>query len=325
MAYQLAAYAAVMAVSAIASGISGSNAAKRNARNTLAMSLYNSQESLRMGVVNANAITAATNASNAATWAVAQIGAKDTWDIAQYNADVRMLVGNYNSDVLLQEARYVWEAANADVTLLERDLARTKGNILTSYGASGAQINATDAVAMALTDAGTEAEINKFIVRHSADIQAAKIKNEAARSRWDGFMAAQQILYEGGMSSMGQYAQAGINIAGNTAQGRIDAASTLYNAQTQSRGMFYGGQVQAREYNAQASQAMTNGLFQAGASIASSYINSRMPTATAGSGLANGTARVSSYSPNLSIGATNYTSLNGSTYSASLSPIYTNQ
>jgi len=270
--------AAISAVTGIAGGITSRNVANRNANNALAASMYNSRMNLQAGLINANAITAATMASNAATWALAQIGAHDTMAITEYNADLKMLVADYNAQVISQEAYYIWDAANTDVTLIERDLARTKGDILVSYGASGAQINETDSVADAMIAAGTEAELNKFIVRHGADIQATKIRNEAARSRWDGYVAAQQITYEGSMSAQGQLLQAGVNIAGNTAQGRINAATTFANAQIGASNTMFAGMSDAASYRAQGQQAFTNGLFQAGAQIATGYLASKVPT-----------------------------------------------
>jgi len=274
----------IAAASAIYGGISGSSAAKRNANNALAVSLYNSRMNLQTGLLNANAITAATMASNAASWAIAQIGAHDTMAIAEYNADLKMLVADYNAQVISQEAYYIWDAANTDVTLIERDLARTKGDILVAYGASGVQINETDSVADAMIAAGTEAELNKFIVRHGADIQALKVRNEAARSRWDGYVAAQQITYEGSMGAQSQLMQAGINIAGNTAQGRINASTTWANAQIGAANVLFGGVTDSASYRAQSSQAMTNGMFQAGAQGAQAYFAYKMPASQSAQG-----------------------------------------
>ena len=254
----------IAAASAIYSGISASNIAKANAKNAELAALENSRNSVHAGLINSNAITNAAMASSAVNMATAIFGAEQNWNVAQYNADLKMLVGDYNADLLDSEAFSILEGAKVDVKNIEDAAKRSKGAILASYGASGAQINSTDSVADAIIDSDTQAEINKFIVRHGADIQATKVRNEAARSRWDGYMSAQQILYEGSQRSTSMLFQGATRSLGNLAQASIDSRATMANAMIGASNITNAGAVDSTKYQIQANQSMNDGLFTAG-------------------------------------------------------------
>lgn len=267
----------IMAAASVASGVVASNTQKANARSNSIATHYNARMQLEAGIANANAITAATRANNMVTGALAQIGADDTWDIAEFNADLRMLVGDYNAQLQEREAFDIWEAAEIDITQVDNQGKRLAGNILASYGASGAQINETDSVADALIDAKTQVELEKFIIRHGADIRANKVINEAARSRWDGYAAAKQLIYEGSKAATGILANSAARIIGNTVQGQIDASATYENAVRSMKSTIMGGGAVTAQYNAAASQAMANGLFTAASQVASGAVSQANP------------------------------------------------
>ena len=123
-----------------------------------------------------------------------------------------------------------------------------------------------------MIDAETQVEFEKFIIRYGADIRANHVKNEAARSRWDGYMAAQQLIYEGGMSNINALVNTGVRMVGSTIQSSIDASMVYNNAVRGANSAFSGGQIQASQYNAQASQLMASGFVSAAGAAISAYL-----------------------------------------------------
>ena len=277
--------AIIMAVSAVYGGVSASNTAKANARSAERAAFDNARNNVHAGLINSNAITNAMLASNAVNAATSIFGAEQNWNVAQYNADLKMLVGDYNADLLDSEAFSILEGAKVDVKNIEDAAKRSKGAILASYGASGAQINSTDSVADAIIDSDTQAAINKFIIRHGADIQATKVRNEAARSRWDGYMSAQQILYEGSQRSTSMLFQGATRSLGNLAQASIDASATMANAMIGASNITNAGAVDSTKYRIQANQSMNDGLFTAGSVAIKGSIDSKTGSETAGRGI----------------------------------------
>lgn len=306
----------IAAAASVISGMQASNAANANARSNSIANHYNARMTLETGIANSNAITALARSNNMLTAALSQLNADDNWDIANYNADLRMAVGDYNARLLEQEALDVWEAAELDVTQIDNHGKRLAGNILASYGASGAQINDTDSVADALIDAKTQVELEKFIIRHGADIRATAIQNEAARNRWDGYMSAKQIIYEGSKASMNTLARGAASMIGTGMQAGIDAAATYENAVRSMKSISMGGEAVTSQYNAQASQAMASGLFQAAGQMASGAVKNA--GASAGTTTASPKIReASSYNQFSSINSGSLITTNGN-YSASL-------
>jgi len=299
---------AIIAIAgAVYSGVQANNTEKANANAAEWAAFTNSRNNLTMGIRNANAITKAAMISMASNRAMSFLGAQQDWDIARYNADLKMLVGDYNADILDNEAVTIWEKAGLDVQQIEDESARTKGHILASYGASGAQINATDSVADAMIDESTRSAMNVFIVRHSADIQAQKVHNEAARSRWDGYMAAKQILYEGNLRASGTLIEGGIRNESRMAQAMIDSSATFENSKMGSLSIVNTGNADAQSYRNKGTTAMNNGLFTAAAQSANLY------TSSSNGGTGKGITVESNYSPLTSdVGTTEYGSYSGS-------------
>jgi hypothetical protein len=250
-----------------------SDANRANAQSSVKSAKYNAEQELMGGIYNANMVTASARANNMLEDAAAKIGARDTLDIAGYNANLRQLVGDYNASILESEATLIHQAAGVDVELVNQDVSRRRGDIIASYGASGVQINDTDSVADALVDAQSTAELNKFIIRHGADLQATKLLNEATRSRWDGATAAQQIMYEGNMAAQATLISSGVKQASNTIQGSINSMTIYDNAVRSAASISQGGAALASKYNQQASSAMADGYFKAGAAITSGLID----------------------------------------------------
>lgn len=328
MHYVMIAAAVIAAASAIYGGVSASNANTRNKKAAEDAAFYTAKNAYETGIRNSRAIIASITAKNAMTAAITEFNVDQNWDVALYNSDIKMLVGDYNAKVKEQEAFDIWEAANLDIQQLDMQGKRTKGDVLAAYGASGAQINDTDSVKDALVNTETAIEMDKMVVRYGADMRAKYVRNEAARSRWDGYMAASQIIYEASQRNMGMIVGNSFNMLGNAIQGSMDATMTYDNAIRGASSAFAGGQIAGAEYGARANSAMVSGLFSAAGSLASAYISSQSPTTTKmdspvsynDSGWMNEIGNTSSQSGSYSANLTS----NSSLYFESTRPLLTN-
>ena len=266
--------------SKVIGGILGYNSAKAQANAAEYASLINSRNYLESGIRNAYAITAATAANNKLTAAMSILKSNNDWQAVEYNANLKMIVGDYKAQLLEAEATHLAESANLDIEQLRQNQARATGKILTAYGASGAEINATDSVATAIIDSETQYELDKLVVRHGADIQIAKVRDEAAMSRWDGLMSAQQIIYNGAKDSMNTLISGASSIIGQTMQGTIDSNMAYQNAWIGAVNIANGGVADSSNMSVRATSAFANGLFSAGSTAISAYIDNISPNET---------------------------------------------
>lgn len=201
------------------------------------------------------------------------------FQIDQYNANLKSFLGDYNASLLEDEARYVWEAADLDILQRDNVFARELGQLKTGYGASGVMMN-QDSPLTAQIDAKTQHAMDVMVVRYNADTQAKKILDAAAKSRWEGNMAAQSIMYQGNINSATKYGNAALQSAGILTQGGIDADMTLYNTAIQKNQTQMSGNIFQQSWESKDNQAMATGLFQGATTVASAYGRNKEPATT---------------------------------------------
>lgn len=248
-------------------------------------SQYNAIQQQRAGQINANAIRGAANANAALIMGAAGFNIENQFRLDKYNADLKSFLGDYNAGLLENEAALTWEAAELELDQMENVFEREFGRMKTGYGASGVMMN-QDTPLVAQIDATTQYEMDVMIVRHGADIRSKKLLDSAARSRWEGNMAAASIMFEGKMNAAGMAGNAQVQAAGVLTQGGINADMMAYNASVGANQTSMAGIFQHDLYTSKDNQAFATGLFQAGTSAASSYYNSKTPkiNSTRGSG-----------------------------------------
>jgi len=240
-------------------------------------SQYNAIQTARAGAANARARAAVAGLNADMTLMGTTFNITQQLQFDKYNAQLKSFLGDYNADLLENEAARVWEAA--DLELLQRGqvFSREFGQMKTGYGASGVMMN-SDSPLLAQIDATTQHEMDVMVVKYNADIQAKKILDAAAQSRWEGNMAAQSIIYEGGMNAATTYGNAILSATGTRLQGGIDSAMTLYNSQVNANQILMGGNNAISDWQSKDNQAMASGLFQAGTTVANAYANYKTPT-----------------------------------------------
>lgn len=247
-----------------------------NAKTDLRYAQYNADMVLKAGQANAAMIAGLAGANAAMTMAAAKFNVGIQSQVDQYNAQLRSFLGDYNASLLENEAALVWEAAELDLLQMEQQFQRDLGTMRVGYGKSGVLLD-QDSPLQAQIDATTQHELDVMIVRHGADLQAKKLQDAAARSRWEGNVEAQSIMYEGYMNGIMQFGQAALTAAGQVVQGNANAAMTMFNSQIQANQILVGGQQDYATYKSADRQAMMNGLFGAAGSLYTNYLDNKVP------------------------------------------------
>ncbi len=254
---------------AVGGGIDGRSNSRANARASRTAAQYNYQQTLRTAKFNNQISSAVTAANNAVIMGAAQVTSGITQQIALYNAELKRTVANHNALLLENEAELVYEAAELDAEQFIRAADQQQGAMKVAYGASGVVMDdPRDTPSQRLLDAEIEEELEVSIIRHNADIQASKLLLGAATSRWEGEVAANQIIFEGFSSANANMVQAGAQVIGNTAQTALDNAARTFNARSRADEILYRGNLDAWQFRKQGDQALTRGLFGAGMAYA---------------------------------------------------------
>lgn len=265
MGYWLLAAAAVSLLSSYSSD-------QKNAASTLRQAKANSDALLKTGKYNAASIMALGQLNMAMNLGMGNIETSIIRKKAEYNAGLRSMIGDYNATLLEDEARLVWEKADLDVEQLEEQYSVAEGKMQVGFGASGVIMN-QDSPQDAIIDLRTSKALDTLIVRHGADIEAGKILDSAARSRWEGNLAAHQIITEGKLDIFGTYGSRYLNAVGAGAQAAINANSTMYNAEVSSWQTLTSGQISSTNQQNQATSNLVSGLFSAAANTYSSNLS----------------------------------------------------
>ena len=254
MAVFTAAAAGVSLASAAYSQISGQNAAatqreyaKVNSANLLSASYYNNLQATDLAGFSAQLAMTAASVTNEITSAV-----------AERNAEAILMAAAKNTELLEREAEYVYQQADLNIFQREQQGARTVGSITAAYGASGAQLNiAGDAPMAGIINTKVQNELDTFIIRHGANIQAGKLLDAAATSEWEGQQAANTMLFEAYAQSIRTTAGTQLSVLGSMMQTQLGTQAGFYNATIDAMNVASGGAFAA----SQASQAGTQGMF----------------------------------------------------------------
>jgi hypothetical protein len=238
------------------SGDSGSSA-----KTDKLYSEYNAKMTRAAGKANAAAIAGMAQANSDITMQLAGMNLNARNTIDSYNAHLKSFLGDYNASLLEAEAQNVWDKANLDITQMNNVFARQMGQIKTGYGASGVMMN-QDTPLQAQIDAGTQHAMDVMIVQHGADIQSKKILDSAARSRWEGNMAAATIMYEGQINGTMSYANSVMSAAGTAVQGDINSRMTLYNSEVDAEKITKKGENDYKSWQSKDNQSLFSGILK---------------------------------------------------------------
>lgn len=302
MGYWLLAAAAVSLLSNYSSSQSDAATTRKNAA-------ANASALLKAGKVNADSIMALGQMNMQIGLGLGRMESDLIQMKSKYNAGIKSMIGEYNAILLEEDARLVWEKADLDISQIEDRYAEAEGKLQVGFGASGVIMN-QDSALDAVIDLRTKKALDSFIVSRGADIEAGKILDAAARSTWEGNLAAQQIIMEGKLGSFGAYGSRYLNAIGAGVQAVINANSTIYNSEVAAWQTLTTGQASSTNQQNQATSNLISGLFSAYASSYSSNLSN--------------TAVTSNYSYNMDsyqgIGALDYSA--STSYNSSVNPWY---
>ncbi|MGD9156922.1 MAG: hypothetical protein PVG39_00820 [Desulfobacteraceae bacterium] len=246
----------------------------QNADNVLALAKANSAALAKLGDSQAGAILAMGKVNAMISLGLGEMEYELIMEKAKFNAKVSSMIGDYNAHLLEDEARLIWNQADLDEERLEEEYARAEGHMQVGFGASGVIMD-QDSPLEAIIGLRTQGAMDKFILRHNADIKAGKVLDAAARSRWEGNFAAQQMIIEGQLNAFNSYANRYLSAAGSIAQANISAKATAYNYSVQAWQALNNGLVQYSNAKNSAQASLLSGLLGTGSSTTSSILSSK--------------------------------------------------
>ena len=239
----------------------------------LAYAKYNAQAALAAGAANASAIMAMAGFNSSMALAAGAMSANSSLLIAEYNGKLKSFIGDQNAKIYENDARLVWEKEQLDEFQMKQQFARQRGAMQVAYGASGVIMN-QDSPMDAIVDAETKHAMDVMVLQHGADIQATKLHDAAARSRWEGNVMASQMAFEGRMNAIEAQGNATLKSAGFGAQGAIDSSAAKYNSELMAQKYLVAGNNASLLADSKDDQAMWNGLFSAASTY---YSGSKNP------------------------------------------------
>lgn len=266
--------AIVTAVPYIYKGITGSKTASDQSDATANTALANAIAINSAAQVNANSILSMAKINEMNALASAKAENDNTSLITSYNVKSTLFLSEYEATLLDNEALLTAESANLDIKQLAINQAQAIGDMKVSHGASGA-IMGQDSSKQSIDSALQQQEFERFVVRRGADIQIGKLQDAAAISRWQGQQTAGKIALEGQIIENNNTTGALLKNLNTAAQAGIDADSIMKNAAIQSGQTITTGNQVATYQSGVANSALYSGIFGAGTSVASSYIQEK--------------------------------------------------
>jgi len=228
-----------------------------------ALSNINSQ----LGLAAFNA-AAARKAASAAASAQASVGA--------YNASIIRATALYNDKLFEEDLRLLWEKNDLDMLLIEKQRARERGGILAAQSASGT-VMGVGSNREAIIAQKTQEELDKTIVTHNAEIQAAKIQNARAQSMWNAEVKARAVAWEGSVSAAVTMANANAQAASMLAQSAFSGRAQLQTAEYQRQAGIWGSAFDAASNRQSIWNNFMGGMFNSINSGIRSYYANRNP------------------------------------------------
>lgn len=257
--------------------------ARRNARYTREMGRQNAANAIAAAQLNSSMglLSAGVNAALARTASVGQ--AALMLKEAQFNAAIQFTVGEYNARLIEREEKLLWQEHDLNEYIYKRKIDQDVSTILTSYAGAGIELgNVGEAPEMKVLSTQTEGGIQLSIMRYGAEIEAFKLLEAAAQSRWMATVEANKIIYQGKMTAAGTLMQGEIAAFGYQTQGMMNAAATTLQGKITSDAILYEANLAANNGIALGNQAWMNGLFGAFESTARSYLGYRTAMYTPG-------------------------------------------
>jgi hypothetical protein len=247
----------------IGGGYDQLNTAYDNAAAVRVTGQYNAQHAVQVARYNASVARTVATANAGLALMGATASSQATTAITDYNARLQRAVSEYNASLLEDDAELIWQASELDVFQFERAAQVMRGAARAAYGASGVVLDiSTDTPSQVMLDMETEAALEVAIMRHNADIQAGRLLNAAAQSRWEGQVMANKILYEGYTSASLTMLQGAMGAAAELGLGYIQANQIEWQGARQAENILRNAWWGSEQYKQQGQQQLVDGLFR---------------------------------------------------------------
>lgn len=187
-----------------------------------------------------------------------------------FNIDIIEEAHDYNDLLLEEEERLLWERTGLDLKLLAQQRRAERGQIVAAQGASGTVIG-EGSNAQVVIDQKAQEALDRFIIEHGADIQAAKIQNARAQGEWQAEMQIKKIEWEAEMGATLTRFNANIQSLSTGASSILGAMGDSYSSQMSLRAGLYGADFQASAGSRAATSMLVTGLFSAASQAVSGY------------------------------------------------------
>ena len=206
-----------------------------------------------------NAILAKNQASDQAELAL---------DTAAYNISMIKATTDYNDDLMEQELSLMWESADLDLTLMENQRAVERGGIVANQSVSGTTIGLGSNADVVVSQKTQEA-LDATVVRHGADIQAAKISDARAQSVWQGEVAMREAAWQGEMGAWSAQTNANTQAISSLASAALGNSAAMTSSDYRYSSAVQGVSNAQDTHATQNDQALVSGLFSAAEKAAS--------------------------------------------------------
>jgi len=262
----------------MAAGVMSWGANRRSASQQRAWANYNAALNYQAAEWNSQALSSlgAINSSLVRTGAFAEATA--IRGVSAHNAAVRIAIAEHNSSLLLNEIENVWQQADLEQFLLQKEVAQIQGQERAAYAAANVMLDVPgDTPSNREADVAVQEDIQSHIIKHNAQIAADRLLNKAASSLWLGQVEAQNILWEGKIQSGLALLRGEMSAIGTQAQAAYDSAFALWQGNVNSQGIITQGELTASAYDAKANQALTNAFFNSVGSGFKAYAAGKIP------------------------------------------------
>ncbi len=271
---------AMAAVSAVGSVVAASSASSQN-KSQASWNRYNAQMGYSVDKSNIASQTMLGMFNASMQMKAANMNAAATTDMAAFNAGQVQSTVAYNNLLLEEEERLMWEAAGLDLQLLARQREQERGDIVGSQASSGITIGVGSHEDVVI-DQRAQEMLDAFVIRHNADVGAAKIQNATAQNTWQGKAQVQKIMYEGEMGAAMMVNNARMAATGTVMETMLGASSATKSAEFARSSGMSGASQQFSSNQAQISNQLTQGLFSSAASAYGAYNSRAVPVPATG-------------------------------------------
>ena len=264
--------AGAVAGAQIGGGIDGYNSSRQDARAYEATGAYNSNQAIALAEHGASSVLNTARINGALSILGASFDAANIQMVASVNAFFQREAGFYNASLLRDEAEAVLAALELDIEQVEKQYGRILGAATVGYASSGVRIDIeTDTPSLVLLDMATERELEIMILKQNGQEQARKLMNAAARSEFDGNVAAIQILTEGQQRANASIFAGFLDATTLGINADIEATNILYQGSVESGQILYDSRIRANNSRSNGDRALINGLINGGMSAYSAY------------------------------------------------------